>query len=97
MGPLVNQCARARSMLAATHWKGSSRSAKSAAGSMSRSMSRSGADRMQVRARARQPYRPSQEGPAERLPHRVALPHLAQPRRRARRVGRHERAVDGAD
>ena len=52
---------------------------------------------MQVGAGARQPDRPAPEGLAERLPQRVALPQLVQPRRRARRVGRHERAVDGAD
>jgi hypothetical protein len=53
--------------------------------------------RVQMRARTRQPHRAAPQGPAERLPHRIALPHLAQPGRRARRVSSHERAVDGAD
>src|ERR1022692_944457 len=51
-------------------------------------------DRMQVRARTSQPGRPAPQRLAERLPQGVALPYLAQPRRRARRVGGHERAVD---
>src|SRR5215472_14757626 len=41
-GPLENQCALARSMLAATQWNGSCRSAKSPPGSDSSSIRRSG-------------------------------------------------------
>ncbi len=41
-GPALNQRALARSMLAATHWNDSSRSAKSLAGSILSSMSLSG-------------------------------------------------------
>src|ERR1039458_6220183 len=50
-------------------------------------------DRMQVRARTQQPGRPAPQRLAERLPQSIALPYLAQPCRRARRVGGHERAI----
>jgi hypothetical protein len=51
---------------------------------------------VQVRARAHQPGRATPDPLAERQPQLVALPHPAQPRRGAHRVGRHERPVDGA-
>ena len=53
-------------------------------------------DRMQVRARARQPGRAAPQGLAERLLQGGALPQLVQLLRRARRVGGHEGAVDRA-
>ena len=52
---------------------------------------------VQVRARAHQPDRPAPELLAERQPQFLALPHPAQPGCGARRIGGHERAVEGAD
>ena len=53
--------------------------------------------RVQVRTRPHQPDRPAPELLAERQPQFLALPHPAQPGRRAQRVSGHERPVDGAD
>src|SRR5215469_14746501 len=53
-------------------------------------------DRVQVGAGPGQPGHLAKDRLAERLLYRVALPHLAQPCRRAVRVGGHERAGDRA-
>jgi hypothetical protein len=53
-------------------------------------------ERMQVRSGTDQPGRPAPQVLAEDLAQLIAFPHLAQPCRGARRVGRHERAVEGA-
>jgi hypothetical protein len=51
---------------------------------------------VQVRAGTRKQDHATQESPAERVPQSLTLPQLAKPCRRARRVGRHERAIDRA-
>jgi hypothetical protein len=53
-------------------------------------------DRVQVGARTSQPRDPAPDGLAERLPHGIAAPQFGQACRRARRVGRHECAIDRA-
>jgi hypothetical protein len=54
-------------------------------------------ERVQVRSGTDQPGRPAPQVLAEDLAQLFAFPHLAQPRRGARRVGRHQRAVERAD
>jgi hypothetical protein len=54
-------------------------------------------ERVQVRARPDQPDRPAPQLLTERQPQLIALPQPDQPVRRARRVGRDQRAVDRAD
>ncbi len=64
IGPLVNQCAAARSMLAATHWNGTARSSMRATGRSSRSSRRSGSLEWRwVPERASVVTRPNSEPP----------------------------------
>jgi hypothetical protein len=53
--------------------------------------------RVQVGPRTQQPHRPAPQSLAEGQPQLVTFPHLPEPDRRAGRVRRHQRAVDGAD
>ena len=97
IGPLWNQCAAARSTLAATHWNGTASSSKRRSGRCSSSSWRSG--RLECRwvpERASVPSRPKSEL-RNAVAHHLGAPHRLQPLGRALRVGGHEDAVDGAD
>jgi hypothetical protein len=91
-GPAVNQCSDARSMLAATHWKGTARSSMRSGSAAQRVVA------VKMRAGPRQRCEPAEDRPVEDAVLIDLRPDRLKPcGGRRRRVRRGHRPVDRAD